>query len=149
MARFTWPTWGPPGSCRPHVDPMNLAIRDSFRSPWYTPPGCDSSPACNSHHFGIWVMIIANRNVHMLQMQRFLWLELHKRAFKVNVWFINIMRIWSVISRTIVCCTETWCDVYIMLYPTIFHSDVILLPVDSSVKEPSLLFANIRFSTNS
>ena len=23
-----WPTWGPPGPCRPHVGPMNLAIGD-------------------------------------------------------------------------------------------------------------------------
>ena len=22
IARFTWPTWGPPGSCRPQVSPM-------------------------------------------------------------------------------------------------------------------------------
>ena len=22
IARFTWPTWGPPGSCRPQVGPM-------------------------------------------------------------------------------------------------------------------------------
>ena len=27
IARFKWPTWGPPGFCRPQVDPMNLAIR--------------------------------------------------------------------------------------------------------------------------
>ena len=27
IARFTWPTWSPPGSCRPQVGPMNLAIR--------------------------------------------------------------------------------------------------------------------------
>ena len=27
-ARFTWPTLGPPGSCRPHVGPMNLAISE-------------------------------------------------------------------------------------------------------------------------
>ena len=27
IARFMWPTWGPPGSCRPQVGPMNLAIR--------------------------------------------------------------------------------------------------------------------------
>ena len=28
IAKFIGPTWGPPGSCRPHVGPMNLAIRD-------------------------------------------------------------------------------------------------------------------------
>ena len=28
IARFMEPTWGPPGSCRPHVGSMNLAIRD-------------------------------------------------------------------------------------------------------------------------
>ena len=27
IARFMWPTWGPPGTCRPQVGPMNLAIR--------------------------------------------------------------------------------------------------------------------------
>ena len=27
IARFTWPTWGPPGSCWPQVGPSNLAIR--------------------------------------------------------------------------------------------------------------------------
>ena len=26
-ATFVEPTWGPPGSCRPHIGPMNLAIR--------------------------------------------------------------------------------------------------------------------------
>ena len=26
IAKFMAPTWGPPGSCRPHVGPMNLAI---------------------------------------------------------------------------------------------------------------------------
>ena len=24
IARFTWPTWGPPGSCRPQVGPMSV-----------------------------------------------------------------------------------------------------------------------------
>ena len=28
IARFMWPIWGPSGSCRPQVGPMNLAIRD-------------------------------------------------------------------------------------------------------------------------
>ena len=28
ITRFTWPTWGPHGSCRPHVGPMDLSIRD-------------------------------------------------------------------------------------------------------------------------
>ena len=27
IARFMRPTWGPPGSCRPQMGPMNLAIR--------------------------------------------------------------------------------------------------------------------------
>ena len=27
IAKFKGPTWGPPGCCRPHVGPMNLAIR--------------------------------------------------------------------------------------------------------------------------
>ena len=29
MARFMGPPWGPPGSCRPQMGPMNLAIRGS------------------------------------------------------------------------------------------------------------------------
>ena len=28
IAKFMGPTWGPPGSCRPHLGPMNLAIRE-------------------------------------------------------------------------------------------------------------------------
>ena len=28
IARFMGPTWGPSGSCRPYVGPMNLAIRE-------------------------------------------------------------------------------------------------------------------------
>ena len=31
-ARFMGPTWGPPGSCRPHVGPMNLAIGEVINS---------------------------------------------------------------------------------------------------------------------
>ena len=27
IAKFTGPSWGPPWSCRPHVDPMNIATR--------------------------------------------------------------------------------------------------------------------------
>ena len=27
ITKFMGPTWGPPGSCRPHICPMNLAIR--------------------------------------------------------------------------------------------------------------------------
>ena len=27
IAKFMWPTWSTPGSCRPHVGSMNLAIR--------------------------------------------------------------------------------------------------------------------------
>ena len=30
IAKFMWPTWGPPGSCGPHVGPMNVAIRVSI-----------------------------------------------------------------------------------------------------------------------
>ena len=30
IARFMGLTWGPPGPCRPHVGPMNLAIKDSI-----------------------------------------------------------------------------------------------------------------------
>ena len=29
IAKFMGPTWGPPGSCRPQMGPMNLAIRDA------------------------------------------------------------------------------------------------------------------------
>ena len=29
IAQFMGPTWGPPGSCRPHIGPMNLAIRET------------------------------------------------------------------------------------------------------------------------
>ena len=28
IAKFMGPTWGPPGSCRPQMGPMNLAIRE-------------------------------------------------------------------------------------------------------------------------
>ena len=28
IAKFMGPTWGPPGSCRPQMGPMNLVIRD-------------------------------------------------------------------------------------------------------------------------
>ena len=30
IARFMGPTWDPPGSCRPQMGPMNLAIRERF-----------------------------------------------------------------------------------------------------------------------
>ena len=29
IAKFIGPTWGPPGSCRPQMGPMNLVIRDT------------------------------------------------------------------------------------------------------------------------
>ena len=32
IAKFMGPTWGPPGSCRPHVGPMNFAIWDAIAS---------------------------------------------------------------------------------------------------------------------
>ena len=28
VAKFMGPTWGPPGTCWPHVGPVNLAIKD-------------------------------------------------------------------------------------------------------------------------
>ena len=34
IARFARPSWGPPGSCCPHVGRMNLAIRASLRVYW-------------------------------------------------------------------------------------------------------------------
>ena len=35
IARFIGPTWGPPGSCRPQMGPMNLAIREVIQwSQW-------------------------------------------------------------------------------------------------------------------
>ena len=49
-----------------------LLYSHNLQCPWYTPPVSHISPVCNSHHFGRWLMIIANRNVHMLQMQQFL-----------------------------------------------------------------------------
>ena len=35
IAKFMGSTWGPPGSCRPHVGPMSLAIRDPRRPFWH------------------------------------------------------------------------------------------------------------------
>ena len=35
VARFMGPTWGPPGSCRPLMGPMNLVIRVLFAAPSY------------------------------------------------------------------------------------------------------------------
>ena len=31
IAKFMGPTWGPPGSCRTQMGPMNLAIRDTIK----------------------------------------------------------------------------------------------------------------------
>ena len=45
MARFTWPTWGPPGSCQPQVGSMNLAIRvvwPSIHYWWHYTNACHS-----------------------------------------------------------------------------------------------------------
>ena len=32
ITKFVGSTWGPPGCCRPQMGPMNLAIRDVFRT---------------------------------------------------------------------------------------------------------------------
>ena len=34
IAKFMGPTWGPPGSCRPQMGPMNLAIRIIVYQPY-------------------------------------------------------------------------------------------------------------------
>ena len=61
IARFTGPTWGPPGSCQPqvgpHVGPMNLAIRGSQFHPtlthWYlVTPNCYLETPQWRHRFG-------------------------------------------------------------------------------------------------
>ena len=45
IARFMWPTWGPHGSCRPHVGPM--------LAPWTLLSGTVSLPESNPMYFCI------------------------------------------------------------------------------------------------
>ena len=56
IARFMGPTWGPSGSCRPHVGPMNLAIWEVINvymmTSWHGHASCIHQAPLDSHTKG-------------------------------------------------------------------------------------------------
>ena len=58
IAKFMWPTWGLPGSCRPHVGPMNLAIRGSTSAAEFADSGNHKIYQYQSKKSEVWIWVI-------------------------------------------------------------------------------------------